>query len=76
MGILDNLVLQARVATCKVRTIASTLDEDDRKKFLDAVENDEWPVNTLAKSLSALGISISGVPISSHRAKGCSCYRA
>ena len=76
MGILDDLKLQPRVSTCKVRTVANGLDVDDRQKFLDAVENDEWPVNTLARSLGQLGIAISGVPIAAHRTKGCSCYRA
>lgn len=76
MGILDDLKLQPRIATCKVRSIASSLDADDSKKFVEAVENDEWPVNTLARSLTQLGLPISGVPIAAHRNKGCSCYRA
>jgi hypothetical protein len=76
VGILDELKLEKRVATCKVRTVANNLDADDSKKFLEAAENDEWPINTLSKSLGQLGVQISGVPLAAHRNKGCSCYRA
>jgi len=76
MGLLDDLTLEKRVSTCKVRTVAAGLDDSDRAKFLEAVENEDWPINTLAKSLGKLGIPISGVPIAAHRNKGCSCYRA
>ena len=75
MGLLDSLTLEARHVSCKVRTILAMLDGEDSKKLSEAVDNKEWPVNALAKSLTSLGISISAAPITAHRQKGCSCYR-
>lgn len=62
--------------SCKVATEAQKLSESDQKILFDAVaDRESWPVKTLARELSNLGIQISDSPITSHRAKSCACYR-
>lgn len=62
--------------TCKVATEAQKLSESDREILFAAVaDRENWPVKTLARELSNLGIQISDSPITSHRAKSCACYR-
>jgi transposase len=64
------------IGTCKVKTLASELDEKDREIFLNAVNDDtSWPVKTLRKALAERGLQISDSPLYSHRAKSCACFR-
>ena len=63
--------------SCKVGTIAQTLEAKDRDILLDAVANvNDWPIKTLAKALSNRGLRISDSPLYSHRAKTCACFRS
>lgn len=62
--------------TCKVSTLAATLNEADKKILLEAIANkEEWPIKTLSKALSERGLQISDTPLTSHRAKACVCFR-
>lgn len=62
--------------TCKVGTLAASLNEKDKKILFDAVANtQDWPIKTLVKALSERGLQISDSPLYSHRAKSCACFR-
>lgn len=62
--------------SCKVGTLAASLDETDKKILLAAVADaSKWPVKTLAKALSDRGLQISDSPIYNHRSKACACFR-
>lgn len=75
MGLLDDLTPPVKVWACKIRTIAATLESEDAKIFLDAVEGSAWAVKTLSNALGKKGISVSDVPIKAHREKNCSCWK-
>jgi len=75
MGLLDDLEPKAKVWPCKVRDVAATLEPSDGKILLAAVESEDWSVTGLSTALRKKGISVSDVPIKSHRTKACSCYR-
>lgn len=74
---LENLVPPEKFkGSCKVATEAQKLSESDRDILLKAVDDrDSWPVKTLARELSNLGIQISDSPITNHRSRACACYR-
>lgn len=62
--------------TCKVATLAATLDDKDRAILMDAVKDAEnWPVKSLAKALSNKGLQISDTPLYNHRNQTCICFR-
>jgi hypothetical protein len=62
--------------SCKVGTLAASLEEADRKILLSAIEDvARWPVKTLSKALSDKGLQISDSPIYNHRSRACACFR-
>lgn len=73
MGLLDNLVNQEPKRTCRVATVAATLEEGDREIFLHAISDSNFPIKRLEKELRARGIDISDTSIDRHRTKRCSC---
>jgi hypothetical protein len=73
---LEGLTPPKSRGTCKVNTVAVTLNDKDRDIFLVAVmDSENWPVKSLCKALSDRGIQISDSPIYNHRGKTCACFR-
>jgi hypothetical protein len=72
---LEGLTPPTRKFSCKVGTVAASLDEKDRAILLAAVDNPDWGFKTLEKALLDKGIMIVDTTISSHRRKTCGCYR-
>lgn len=73
---LENLKPPARKTTCKVRTVMDTLNELDAEILEAAVlDSAKWKIKTLADELRGLGIVISEKPLSTHRARLCSCWK-
>jgi DNA-binding HxlR family transcriptional regulator len=72
---LEGLTPQVRKSSCKVRTILESLDSKDQSILVDALANEQWTGNALARELTARGIAISEKPIMLHRRKECSCAR-
>jgi hypothetical protein len=76
MGILDGLQPPKFITSCKVRTIAETLDKADLDVFLKCIaDEDAWKPTTLAEALSHRGIMITKDPIQKHRTGRCSCSK-
>lgn len=75
MGLLDGLEPRKHIHSCKIRTIAADLDDDDRAVFLAAVENKDWAPTPLAAELTQRGIGITKDPIQKHRMGTCSCSK-
>ena len=74
MSLLNGLTPPPRAYSCKVRTIASQLEEKDAKILINAVNNSElWPSRTLCNALQERGIQLSDLSITRHRKKLCSC---
>ena len=72
---LEGMEPQARKSSCKVRTILESLDAKDQEILLNAVANESWTSNALARELTSRGLIISDKPIMVHRRKECSCAR-
>ena len=75
MGLLDDLEPSKRNYTCKVALVANELEEDDRTKFYEAVNNLAWSASSLSQALMKRGILISRYPIDNHRKKVCQCWK-
>lgn len=76
MGILDNLTPSPRLYPCKVRTVLTELDDDDRKILEEAIADTKaWTNNGLARSIQSRGIDLKPEPIRQHRLGECSCSR-
>lgn len=75
MGILDDLTPKPQVYTCKIRTLAESLDETDRKSLMDAIANEAWRPEALAKELTRRGLQVTKFPIIKHRENACSCSK-
>jgi hypothetical protein len=75
MGLLDDLTPPKKVWPCKIRDIAATLEANDAKIFIDAVNDTDWPMSTLSNVLRAKGVDVSEDPIRKHRLKVCSCWK-
>jgi len=76
MGLLDDLGKPAEVIfRCRVRTVLGELDEADRDKLQEAINNEKWTANKLSSALKAKGIQLGQDAIRNHRLKGCSCSK-
>jgi len=74
MGILDNLTEPpVFIPSCKVRTVMQTLDADDTKILLAALDNPKWNDNQLVKALAEKEIFIDNKAMKLHRTTKCSC---
>jgi hypothetical protein len=58
---------------CPIIRIANTLDEQDKNVFLEAVNDKDWPVNSLLPQLRNNGIKISKDSLYAHRKNECKC---
>jgi hypothetical protein len=73
---LENLQPPGKKTACKVRTIMDGLNELDAQILEAAVmDSAKWKIKTLADELRTVGIVISEKPISTHRARLCSCWK-
>lgn len=73
---LEDLTLPSRGWPCKVKAVAAELDAKDSAILIAAVDSADWPVSTLVRELRKRGVLLSDTPISKHRSRECSCYRA
>ena len=60
---------------CAVNTLINKLEKKDQEILIAALANPEWHSKSLARELSARGLSISDHPILKHRKGECSCSR-
>lgn len=73
---LENLKPPTRMTTCKVRTLMNELDPADAAILEAAVlDSAKWKIKTLVDELRKTGLQISERPISTHRARACSCWK-
>ncbi len=63
------------IGSCKVASVSNTLSAEDKKIFLESIDNPAWGVKTLSRALSERGLQISDTPLGRHRQKACACYR-
>jgi hypothetical protein len=70
---LEDLTPTKQVRTCAVKKLIDKLEKKDQEILIAALANPEWQSKSLARELSARGLSISDHPISRHRKKECSC---
>ena len=71
---LEGLTPPVKAFPCRVRQIATELDESDAVIFMNAIENvDAWSNNGLAAELTKRGVQISEKTIRKHRNRYCSC---
>lgn len=71
---LENLVAEKPIRSCKVRTVRDSLDGKDQKLFMQYVDDvDGWASHTLAKALASRGLVIDPKAISRHREQQCTC---
>lgn len=73
---LENLKPPAKKSPCKVRTLMDSLNELDAEILEAAVlDSAKWKIKTLADELRSLGLVISEKPLTTHRARLCSCWK-
>lgn len=71
---LEGLTPNKYSPVCKVREIADTLEESDRKILMDAVnDSDKWGAIALRNALNKRGLQMSDKPIVRHREGRCDC---
>ena len=73
---LENLKPPTRIISCKVRTLMNELDPADAAILEAAVmDSGKWKIKTLCDELRKTGLVISERPITTHRARACSCWK-
>jgi hypothetical protein len=72
---LEGLKPPTQLRSCKVGSIATTLNDSDRAILLDAVMNPEWPIKGLSRALQERGVILSDSPLTNHRKKTCACFQ-
>jgi hypothetical protein len=73
---LENLKPPARKHPCKVKSVMDELNELDAQILEAAVlDSAKWKIKTLADELRSVGIVISERPLTTHRARLCSCWK-
>jgi hypothetical protein len=73
---LENLKPPARKHPCKVKSVMDGLNELDAQILEAAVlDSAKWKIKTLADELRSVGIVISERPLTTHRARLCSCWK-
>jgi metal-responsive CopG/Arc/MetJ family transcriptional regulator len=73
---LENLQPPNKKTPCKVRTVMDSLNELDAQILEAAVlDSAKWKIKTLADELKSLGLVISEKPLTTHRARLCSCWK-
>jgi hypothetical protein len=73
---LENLKPPTKTHPCKVRTVMDGLNELDAQILEAAVlDSAKWKIKTLSDELRNVGIVISEKPLTTHRARLCSCWK-
>jgi len=72
---LEDLNIPNKPQSCRIRTLHSSLTEPNKTIFIEAIENPDWPMTTLANELRKRGIDVSDNSIRRHRKKTCSCWK-
>ena len=72
---LEDLTIPNKPQSCRIRTLHATLTEPNKTIFIEAIENPDWPMTTLANELRKRGIDVSDNSIRRHRKKTCSCWK-
>jgi hypothetical protein len=72
---LEDLKPTKQARPCAVKTLLTKLEKKDQEILIAALANPEWHSKSLARELSARGLSISDHPILKHRKGECSCSR-
>lgn len=62
--------------SCRVRDIADSLEGDDKKAFMDAVNNENITAPAIERALKKNGIPVAGTTIRRHRRGDCSCGKS
>jgi hypothetical protein len=71
---LENLVDEKPVRSCRIRTIRDELDKNDAVLFMQYInDTDGWPSHTLARALTSRGVIIDPKAITRHRLNHCTC---
>jgi hypothetical protein len=71
---LENLVKEVPVRSCRIRTIRDELNKTDSALFVEYVNDSEnWTSHTLAKALATRGLNIDPKAIQRHRLNHCTC---
>jgi hypothetical protein len=71
---LENLVKEIPVRSCRIRTIRDELNKTDSALFVEYVNDSEnWTSHTLAKALATRGLNVDPKAISRHRLNHCTC---
>jgi hypothetical protein len=70
---LEDLSIPNKPVSCRIRTVYESLTEPNKSIFIQAIENPEWPMTTLANELKKRGIDVSDNSIRRHRKRTCSC---
>lgn len=72
---LEDLTPTKQARPCAVRHLINKLEKKDQEILIAALANPEWASKSLARELSARGLTISDHPIGRHRKGECSCVR-
>jgi hypothetical protein len=71
---LENLVKEVQVRSCRVRTVRDELDKKDAELFMQYINDTEnWTSHTLAKALATRTVGIDPKAIQRHRLNHCTC---
>ena len=71
---LENLITDAKITNCKVRTYYETLDKKDADLLRSYVDDAEtWTAYALSNALAKRGVTIDSKIITKHRGDMCSC---
>ena len=72
---LENLQPIAKLPSCKVRTLAESLDAKDRAILESALTDSRWNPNSLSVALKQRGIELANKLIRKHQLEQCSCSK-
>ena len=75
MGLLDDMTPPVIVSSCRVRSIADSLDEADKKIFMAALADPRWSNRALATAMNDRGFELGVSSIQKHKSRGCSCSK-
>jgi plasmid stability protein len=70
---LENLQPIAKLPSCKVRTLAESLEAKDRAILENALTDSKWNPNSLSVALKQRGIELANKLIRKHQLQRCSC---
>jgi hypothetical protein len=72
--VLENLQPNQRYYSCNVNELLKTLEDADKKIFMDAVADEQkWTAYGLHAALKARGLKLNDKAINKHRQGECSC---